>query len=51
MNMKSPLIPNPKEHHLVEQAAMLRTLIQIIPDLIWLKDLDGVYLTCNHIFE
>jgi len=26
-------------------------LINTIPDLIWLKDPDGVYLTCNHKFE
>lgn len=29
----------------------LHTLIQTIPDLIWLKDRDGVYLTCNRMFE
>ncbi len=29
----------------------LRTLIETIPDLIWLKDVDGVYLTCNRKFE
>ena len=29
----------------------LRTLIQTIPDLIWLKDTHGVYLTCNTMFE
>ncbi|MCX6287965.1 MAG: PAS domain S-box protein [Bacteroidetes bacterium] len=29
----------------------LRTLIQTIPDLIWLKDPDGVYLACNPEFE
>jgi PAS domain S-box-containing protein len=25
----------------------LRTLVQTIPDLVWLKDTDGVYLSCN----
>jgi PAS domain S-box-containing protein len=30
---------------------ILRTLVQTIPDLIWLKDADGVYLLCNAIFE
>ena len=25
----------------------LRTLVQTIPDLVWLKDSNGVYLTCN----
>ena len=29
----------------------LRTLVQTIPDLIWLKDKDGVYLSCNTMFE
>ncbi len=26
-------------------------IIQTLPDLIWLKDIDGVYLACNHRFE
>ena len=29
----------------------LRTLVSAIPDLVWLKDPDGVYLTCNPRFE
>ncbi|MDO8703717.1 MAG: PAS domain S-box protein [Sulfuricaulis sp.] len=29
----------------------LRTLVQTIPDLIWLKDADGVYLSCNPMLE
>ena len=29
----------------------LRTLIETIPDLIWLKDPNGVYLACNRKFE
>lgn len=28
-----------------------RILINTIPDLIWLKDADGVYLSCNMMFE
>ena len=28
-----------------------RTLVKTIPDLIWLKDPDGVFLACNPIFE
>lgn len=44
------------ERKQVEQAlqakeAHLSTLIQTIPDLIWLKDINGVYLTCNKVFE
>ncbi|MRR05357.1 MAG: PAS domain S-box protein [Deltaproteobacteria bacterium] len=29
----------------------LRTLVQTLPDLIWLKNKDGVYLSCNPTFE
>ena len=29
----------------------LRTLVETIPDLIWLKDTQGVYLNCNPMFE
>ncbi len=29
----------------------LYTIINTIPDLIWLKDVDGVYLSCNRMFE
>lgn len=29
----------------------LKTLINTLPDLIWLKDKNGVYLNCNHRFE
>lgn len=28
-----------------------RAIIHALPDLIWLKDPDGVYLACNHRFE
>ncbi|WP_299403913.1 bifunctional diguanylate cyclase/phosphodiesterase [Acaryochloris sp. IP29b_bin.148] len=28
-----------------------KTIIRTLPDLIWLKDSDGVYLACNHRFE
>ena len=34
-----------------EDEALLRALIETIPDLIWLKDPDGVYLACNPKFE
>jgi len=30
--------------------ANLRTLVQTIPDLIWVKNADGVYLSCNTMF-
>ncbi len=31
--------------------ALYRNLVQTIPDLVWLKDTDGVYLSCNTAFE
>ncbi|MGD9973141.1 MAG: PAS domain S-box protein, partial [Desulfatirhabdiaceae bacterium] len=34
-----------------QTAVRHRTLIDTIPDLIWLKDLNGVYLSCNPTFE
>jgi PAS domain S-box-containing protein len=34
-----------------ESEALLQTLVQTIPDLIWLKDTDGVFLYCNPVFE
>ena len=36
---------------LENERAHLHTLVSSIPDLIWLKDADGVYLACNRIFE
>jgi diguanylate cyclase (GGDEF)-like protein/PAS domain S-box-containing protein len=34
-----------------ENEALLRTVIQTIPDMVWLKDLDGIYLACNREVE
>jgi PAS domain S-box-containing protein len=34
-----------------ESEARLRALLKAIPDLVWLKDTEGVYLACNHSFE
>ncbi|HXP97928.1 MAG TPA: EAL domain-containing protein [Telmatospirillum sp.] len=34
-----------------QQRSRLRAVLQTIPDLVWLKDADGVYLTCNPPFE
>ena len=39
------------EQALRESENSLRTLVHTIPDLVWLKDIDGVYLSCNHAFE
>ena len=36
---------------LAESQNRLETLINTIPDLIWMKDPEGVYLTCNPVFE
>lgn len=35
----------------VHREAQLRTLVQAMPDLVWLKDPGGVYLACNPAFE
>jgi PAS domain S-box-containing protein len=39
------------EHALVHERGILRTLIDTLPDLVWLKDVNGVYLRCNRRFE
>ena len=39
------------EKKLLDNKAHLQTLIQTIPDMIWLKDPSGVYLSCNMMFE
>jgi PAS domain S-box-containing protein len=39
------------EEALEKSVAQLRTLIDTIPDLVWLKDPAGVYLACNPRFE
>ncbi len=36
---------------LSQQRSFLKTLIQTLPDLIWLKDPEGIYLACNPRFE
>jgi two-component system cell cycle sensor histidine kinase/response regulator CckA len=39
------------EEALVKSEAHLRTLLRTIPDLVWLKDPQGIYLGCNSRFE
>ena len=39
------------EQALRESQAQLRTLVDTLPDLVWLKDPEGVYLSCNRRFE
>ncbi|MDO8990951.1 MAG: PAS domain S-box protein [Sideroxyarcus sp.] len=36
---------------LAEKKTRLRTLVNTIPDLIWLKDAEGIYQSCNPMFE
>jgi PAS domain S-box-containing protein len=39
------------EEALVQSRHRLRILIDAIPDLVWLKDPNGIYLLCNQMFE
>ncbi len=39
------------EEQLQASEAHLRTLVETIPDLVWLKNTEGVYLACNPKFE
>lgn len=39
------------EAALKESEARLRTLLITLPDLVWLKDANGVFMTCNRRFE
>ena len=39
------------ENSLKESEGFLRSLLQTIPDLVWLKDTKGVFLACNEAFE
>ena len=39
------------EEALIRSRSQLRILVDTIPDLIWLKDPDGVYISCNRKFE
>jgi PAS domain S-box-containing protein len=39
------------EHALHESENHFRTLVQTIPDLVWVKDLNGAYMQCNPMFE
>ncbi len=36
---------------LTEERARLRTLLNTLPDLVWLKSPDGVFIACNEKFE
>lgn len=39
------------ERQLQREEKLHRDLLNTIPDLVWLKDPDGVYLSCNTMFE
>jgi PAS domain S-box-containing protein len=39
------------EEALRNSETRLHSLVQTIPDLVWLKDVNGVYLSCNKMFE
>ena len=36
---------------LARERGMLKTLVETLPDLVWLKDPDGIFLACNRAFE
>ena len=39
------------EARLIQSEGLLRSLIDALPDLIWLKDQHGIYISCNSRFE
>ena len=39
------------DNALIQSRSHLRALVNSIPDLVWLKDQDGIYLSCNPMFE
>ncbi len=39
------------EKELTKQRDFLQALFDVIPDLIWAKDIDGIYIACNKKFE
>ena len=38
-------------HELQQTTSFLRAVVDTLPDLVWLKDLEGRYLACNPMFE
>ncbi|HKR40414.1 MAG TPA: EAL domain-containing protein [Paraburkholderia sp.] len=40
-----------KARLLGEARVGLQSVLQTLPDMVWLKDAEGVYLSCNHAFE
>ncbi len=39
------------KRELSKEVGFRKTIVQTLPDLVWLKDTQGVYLTCNERFE
>lgn len=37
--------------NLISEQNKLSAILENIPDLVWIKDLNGAYITCNHRFE
>jgi PAS domain S-box-containing protein len=50
-NIRDTTIRRKSHMALRKSESHLRTLVNTIPDLIWLKDANGVYLSCNPMFE
>ena len=40
-----------RENELIKSENIRHTLLQTIPDLIWMKDVEGRYVSCNKMFE
>ncbi|MFT5697412.1 MAG: two-component system cell cycle sensor histidine kinase/response regulator CckA [Desulforhopalus sp.] len=49
--VKSMIARRNAENNLRERETHLSTLLETIPDLVWLKDVEGKYLACNLKFE
>lgn len=50
LNEKNKLLEEEVQKRLTSEMR-LQTLLETLPDLIWLKDPQGIYLSCNHKFE
>ncbi len=56
LNIQLKVLKKKKENIQLKESlrlseGMLQTLVKTIPDLVWLKDNDGVFLACNTMFE
>ncbi len=47
---KKNLLLNSEVRKRKDSEARLKTIVETIPDLVWLKDSDGIYITCNQKF-